>query len=93
MDGRPVDLLASLPNFILGVTEGQWAAFTFKLASGPGQGAELTVTINGVDLYQGPLPEGGPRSGAFQVGFRENHSGAPGPGEGTWVDTLSFDDL
>ena len=93
MDGRPVDLLASLPNFILGVTPGQWSTFTFRVDPGQPQGNELTVTVNAQDIYRGPLPEGGPSRGAFQVGFRENHAGAPTSSEGTWVDQVEFDDL
>ncbi len=93
MDGRPVELLASLPNFLLGVVEGQWNTFTFALRPGQPQGNELLVTVNGQELYGGPLPENGPRSGAFQTGFRENHVGPPGLDEGTWVDDLTFENF
>lgn len=93
MDGQPVDLLASLPNFILGVSEGQWSSFEFTLDPSQSQGNELTVKVNGQLLYQGSLPEDGPRSGAFQTGFRENHAGAPGAAEGTWVDGLQVQDI
>ncbi|MEM9379164.1 MAG: glycoside hydrolase family 18 protein [Planctomycetota bacterium] len=90
MDGAPVDLLYALPNFILGVDEGDWARFEIVLDPFTSAGAELVVRVNDVDLYAGPLPEGGPRSGGFQVGFRENHPGPPAQSEGTWIDGLEM---
>ncbi len=46
------------------------------------------MDLGGVEIYRGETPAGMRNSGAIQVGFRENHAGAPGPSEGTWVDAL-----
>ncbi|MEM8710906.1 MAG: glycosyl hydrolase family 18 protein, partial [Planctomycetota bacterium] len=88
MDGEPVEILATLPNFILGILEGQWTTFSFAVTPYDDAGDQLIVSVNDQELYRGPLPEGGPQSGAFQVGFRENHPGAPNAAEGTWVDGI-----
>ncbi|MGK0481019.1 MAG: hypothetical protein ACJAQ3_000990 [Planctomycetota bacterium] len=90
-DGAPVEVLASLPNFLLGITEGQWTPFRFTVNPYEPQGDQLIVVLNQQEIYRGPFPEGGPRSGAFQVGFRENHAGSPAAAEGTWIDNLEFD--
>ncbi len=86
-DGDPVQLLASASNATLGVTPGQWTEFSFTVLS-DARGDELVVRVGGQDVYRGRLPENGPRSGAFQVGFRENHAGQPGAAEGAWLDGL-----
>jgi hypothetical protein len=91
VDGEPVRLLAAELGTTLGVTPGQWVDFSFTVA--PFGAEELVVRLNGYDVYRGPLPEDGPRSGAFLAGFRENHAGPPTVGEGTWVDGLSIQDV
>ncbi|MEM9802352.1 MAG: glycosyl hydrolase family 18 protein [Planctomycetota bacterium] len=93
MDGEPVELLASLPNFILGVTDGTWVRFEFVVRPRAAQDERLVVIVEGQELYRGPLPKGGPTSGAFQVGWRENHPGPPNTAEGTWIDGLVIEEL
>jgi hypothetical protein len=88
MDGNPVTLLSSKTLAEAGVTAGTWN--TFRLLSDR-NGGRLMAMINGVEIYQGSIPFGGPVSGAFQVGFRENHAGVPAANEGTWIDNLAFD--
>ncbi|NUP88556.1 MAG: hypothetical protein HUU25_01910 [Candidatus Sumerlaeia bacterium] len=89
MDANPVDLLASRTLASAGVSRGTWVPFS--LTVNPSLvGQQLIIQINGVDVYRGNLPAGGPTSGAFQIGFRENHSGGPVASEGTWVDSVTI---
>lgn len=88
MDGDRTQALASRPGILLGATPGEWTRFEWTvLPFGPGP-PTLVVAVGGQELYRGPVPEGATLNGAVQVGFRENHPGAPAPGEGTWVDSL-----
>jgi hypothetical protein len=89
MDGTPVTLLGSKTLAEVGVTNGTWT--TFRLSINPGAaGDQLRAEINGVAVYSGAIPTGGPTSGAFQVGFRENHTGLPVSTEGTWIDNVTI---
>ncbi len=83
-------LLGSKTLAQLGVTAGSWRTFRLQVNPAAAAGEQLIAQINGVDVYRGAIPAGGPVSGAFQVGFRENHSGAPLAREGTWIDALSI---
>lgn len=87
----PVTSLASVPrSSITGATAGQWATFYFSID--PAQN-RLIAEINGSTVYSGVIPAGGPTSGAFQVGYRENRTATPAnptAAEGGWVDTLVF---
>lgn len=88
-DGSPSMLLASKTLAELGVSAGQWT--TFRLAVNPNAtGDKLVAELNGMAIYSGPIPAGAPPTGAFQVGFRENHDGAPGGTEGTWIDNIAI---
>lgn len=87
MDATPVALLGSATRAATGAAAGAWT--TFYLSVDPA-GNNLTARINGVNVYNGAIPAGGPTSGAFQVGFRENHAGAPAAVEGTWIDNLTI---
>jgi hypothetical protein len=89
-DGAPVQLLASVSNSVLGVVPGKWAHFEVVFEPNPFGAAKLLLTLNGKLVFDGELPLAGPQRGAFQVGFRENHSGGPAASEGTWIDALSF---
>ncbi|QDV10090.1 Glycosyl hydrolases family 18 [Planctomycetes bacterium Poly30] len=91
MDGEPVQLMEALPNFVLGIAEGQWVPFSITLDPYEPTGGQLVVILNDREIFRGALPEGGRRSGAFQVGFRENHAGPPIASEGTWIDNLHID--
>ena len=89
MDASPVTLLASKTLAEVGVTNGTWT--NFRLSVNPAAaGDRLLAEINGITVYSGPIPAGGPTSGSFQVGFRENHSGAPATNEGTWLDNVTI---
>ena len=90
MDPTPVTLLGSQALSATGVTPGSWTTFELKIDPPAPAGNQLLVRINGTDIFTGPIPEGGPISGAFQVGYRENHSGVPEASEGTWVDTIAI---
>lgn len=89
MDANPVDLLASVPRTATGAPDGGWTTFSLTV-NPPLSGQQLIIQINGADIYRGNLPAGGPISGAFQVGFRENHSGTPVANEGTWIDNVDI---
>ena len=91
MDGAPVSLIASATNGELEVTPGTWVRFALTLEHLAGSSAaRLAARLGGRTLSDGAPPPGGPRAGAFQVGFRENHPGAPAPAEGTWLDGLEL---
>jgi len=90
-DGLPVELLGSKSRSTTGASEGAWTTFLLEidpLDVDPDQ--QLIAQINGTDVYRGSIPDGGPTLGAFQVGFRENHTGTPVPSEGTWIDTVAI---
>jgi len=91
MDGQPTTLLASVVNPVVGVTPGSWTTFEFQIRPDRFGGGQLEVRLNGQLLFDGPLPPNAPNSGAFQIGFRENHAGAPNSAEGTWVDHVHFE--
>lgn len=88
-DGSPVELLGSATLAATGAAGGAWT--TFELSVDP-MIDELIARINGHAIYRGPIPVGGRMSGAFMVGFRENHTGGPTANEGTWVDNLQLGD-
>lgn len=90
-DGAVAVELNSLPGFFLAAVEGQWSRFELTLDPSAPPSRQLIATVNGQDLYRGPVPAGGPRVGAFQVGFRENHVGPPSLIEGTWVDGVEIE--
>ena len=87
--GVPVIPTTSKTLAEVSATNGAWT--TFRLSINPGAaGDQLRAEINGVAVYSGAIPTGGPTSGAFQVGFRENHSGLPASNEGTWIDNVTI---
>lgn len=89
MDDSPVLLLGSASLAVTGALEGAWTTFELTVnPTAPAVSDRLVARVNGVDIYRGDIPSGGPTSGAFQVGFRENHVGAPVASEGTWIDNL-----
>lgn len=88
MDGNPVEFLGSITLAATGVTAGQWAPFALMIDPNTDF---LVALVNGVAAYSGPIPAGGPISGAVQFGFRENHVGGPAANEGTWIDGLKID--
>ncbi len=87
-DLNPVNLLASFSAAQSDVTPGTWAEFSLTVAPENPSDFQLFVELNSELVYNGPIPDGGPVSGAFQVGFRENHPGNPNLQEGTWVDNI-----
>ncbi|MFB3896295.1 MAG: glycosyl hydrolase family 18 protein [bacterium] len=87
MDTTKVKLLGSATRTALGISDGGWATFTLSINPAANQ---VVAQLNNLDIYRGTIPAGGPVSGAFQVAFRENHTGAPTAEEGTWIDNLTF---
>jgi hypothetical protein len=79
----------------VGATAGQWS--TFRLTIDPLNATatdRLIAQINNVDVYHGVIPTGGPTTGAFQVGFRDNSGVAiTNNTEGTWLDNVAFSSL
>jgi hypothetical protein len=69
---------------------GTWVRFDAVLQPNPAGAAKLRLALDKQVVFEGELPSAGPQRGAFQVGFRENHAGAPAASEGTWIDGLSF---
>ena len=93
MDGTPVTLLASKTLADLSITAGTWTTFSMWIDPNASASNRLVVKMNNTVVYQGDIPTGGPTSGAFQVGFRENHAGAPVAKEGTWIDNVTIDNI
>jgi hypothetical protein len=91
MDANRVDLLDSATTGTVGITPGAWTTFRLSINPPANPSEQLLAEINGVEIYRGVIPAGGPTVGAFAVGFRENHSGAPAANEGTWIDNIGFD--
>ncbi len=90
-DGERVTLLGSLPLASTSATPGAWANFDLSIDPSAAPASQLVARLGGAVIYSGPIPSGGPTSGAFGVGFRENHAGPPIASEGTWVDGLLFE--
>ncbi|MCX7918783.1 MAG: glycosyl hydrolase family 18 protein [bacterium] len=87
MDTEKVVLLGSLSRASTGAPDGGWT--TFALSINPASN-QLIAKINNISIYTGAIPAGGPISGAFQIGFRENHAGNPTSSEGTWIDNVTI---
>jgi hypothetical protein len=93
MDGSPVTLIASKTLVNLGITAGTWVPFDMMIDPDTEITSQsLIVRINSETVYQGGIPPGGRTSGAFVVGFRENHPDVPSAREGTWIDNLRLAD-
>jgi glycosyl hydrolase family 18 (putative chitinase) len=90
MDGNPVTMLDSATRSETGAIEGSWTNFFLSIDPNAEEQEQLTAKINNFTIYQGAIPEGAPISGAVQVAFRENHTGAPTSKEGCWIDNLSI---
>jgi len=90
MDSEKVTLLGSATRNSTGASAGAWTTFYFNINPNATSGNRLIAKINNVDIYRGNIPTGGPISGAFQVGFRENHTSAPASNEGTWIDNIQI---
>ena len=90
MDGSPVTLLGSATRAATGAPNGGWTTFLLTVDPNRAAGDRLIARINNVDVFRGDIPTGGPNSGAFTLGFRENHTGAPASTEGTWVDNIKI---
>lgn len=90
MDSAPVTLLGSVTRAATGAPNGGWTTFMLTIDPSRPAGDRLIARINNTDVFRGNIPAGGPTSGAFMVGFRENHTGAPAANEGTWVDNIQI---
>lgn len=90
MDAAPVTLLSSKSRAALGLPDGGWTTFMLTVDPTRAAGDRLIARINNVDVFRGDIPAGGPTSGAFMVGFRENHTDVPATNEGTWVDNIEI---
>jgi hypothetical protein len=93
MDGYPVLLLGSKTLAELGISAGSWTTFELMIDPKASAGNKLKAVLNGNTLFLGDIPTGGPIKGAFQVGFRENHTSGPADNEGTWIDNLTFSEV
>ncbi|MFB3896297.1 MAG: glycosyl hydrolase family 18 protein [bacterium] len=87
MDTTKVTLLGSTTRTALGIGDGAWS--TFNLSINPTTNL-LVAQLNNGDVYRGTIPVQGPTSGAFQIAFRENHTGSPTSSEGTWIDNITI---
>jgi chitinase len=90
LDSTPVALLGSKTLANVGISGGGWTTFRLTVNPSAAAGNQLAAQINNVDVFRGSLPAGGPTKGAFQVGFRENHTGAPVANEGTWLNNVQI---
>ncbi len=84
-------LLGNATRQSLGAAEGAWAPFYLSINPGAPAPRRLIAALNNQIVYAGDVPEGGPLAGAFQVGFRENHTGSPTAREGAWIDNVRLD--
>ncbi|MBX7245526.1 MAG: hypothetical protein K1X53_08500 [Candidatus Sumerlaeaceae bacterium] len=82
--GAPVTLATT------GATAGAWTNFELSINPSAPAASQLVAKIKNVVIYSGAIPTGGPTTGAFQAGFRENHAGATLAYEGTWIDNVSL---
>lgn len=90
----PATLLGpAVPLAGTGSSAGGWVEFELIIDPNASTEGQLVARIDGTDIHVGPIPEGGPTSGAFQVGFRENHPGPPAASEGTWVDAVTISNV
>jgi hypothetical protein len=90
-DGERVTLLGATPLSATNAAGGAWANFELSVDPSAAPASQLIARLGGTLIYSGPIPSDGPTSGAFGVGFRENHAGPPIASEGTWVDGLLFE--
>ena len=90
MDALPVTLLGSVSLAQTGAQAGAWTTFSLEIDPEAAAQEQIKVAINQTAVYSGAIPEGGPLSGAVQIGFRENHAGDPAASEGTWLDNISI---
>jgi spore germination protein YaaH len=90
LHSSPTVLLGSKTLAQLGVTAGSWVTFRLVVEPSASSSNQLIASINNVEIYRGPIPAEGRSSGAVQIGFRENHTGAPASNEGTWVDNITI---
>jgi hypothetical protein len=86
-DGDFVDFLGSATNAALGgATPGTWVPFRLTINPSGASGQQILAKINGIDVYRGDIPDGGPTSGAVGFGYRE--TGTITATTGTWVDSV-----
>jgi spore germination protein YaaH len=90
LHSAPTVLLGSKTLAALGVTAGKWVPFRLVIEPSASAGNQLIASLNNVEVYRGSIPSEGRTSGAVQMGFRENHTGAPAANEGTWVDNVTI---
>ncbi len=90
LHSSPTVLLGSKNLSQLGITAGTWVSFRLAIEPSASSTNQLIASINNVEVYRGPIPSEGRTAGAVQIGFRENHTGAPASNEGTWVDNLTI---
>jgi hypothetical protein len=83
---RTTALGSTMTRAALGISQNTWV--TFQLTITPGSNL-LVARINGVNVYSGVIPTGGPTTGAVQIGFRETGGGVAAT-EGTWIDGLAI---
>jgi hypothetical protein len=68
---------------------GTWATFRLRVDPTAAPAQQLVAQVDGIDIYSGAIPPGGPAHGAFMVGFRETNDGVTAR-EGTWIDNLKI---
>ncbi len=90
MSALPATILGAQTLAALQAQEGAWTTFSLSIDPEAPPQEQIKVIINWYGVYYGPIPDGGPISGVVQIGFRENHTGAPAVSEGTWIDNLAI---
>ncbi|MEO8377533.1 MAG: hypothetical protein ABI579_07665, partial [Candidatus Sumerlaeota bacterium] len=71
-----------------GYTTGGWTDFLLYINPNTASGDQLIATINGVEIYHGAIPSGGPTKGSFMTGYREATGGTFASTDGTWIDNV-----
>ncbi|HPB30339.1 MAG TPA: glycoside hydrolase family 18 protein [Candidatus Sumerlaeota bacterium] len=90
MSALPATILGAQTLAALQAQEGAWTTFSLSIDPEAPPQEQIKVIINWYGVYYGPIPDGGPISGVVQIGFRENHTGAPAVSEDTWIDNLAI---
>ena len=89
MDGNRTTLLGSASLATVGLSgTGGWTDFLLYINPNAASGDQLIAKVNGVEIYHGAIPDGGPTAGAFMTGYREATGGTFASTDGTWIDNV-----
>jgi len=92
MDAARTTLLASATLADVGLssylTAGGWTDFLLYVNPNAASTDQLVAAVNGVEIYRGAIPAGGPTKGSVMAGYREATGGTFASTDGTWIDNI-----